>query len=150
MLYEIMKRFLVKKNPRSLPTSHEFPAKYCTLQLSILENKRVLFLKKYEVYQISRIVLFEINRWPLDVLTFLSHGFGTNNTTVTITYAQFYFHFFSFSDPNCSNCHCGHICHTHFPLEPIAQWLDLCHSGRKLSFYCSTNGLSDRLNGFHL
>ena len=29
------------------------------------------------MYQVSRIVLFEINRWPLDVLTFLIHGFVT-------------------------------------------------------------------------
>ena len=35
-----------------------------------------LFLKKYEVYQVSRIVLFSSNRWPLDVLTFLIYGFG--------------------------------------------------------------------------
>ena len=44
-------------------------------QLSILTNKNVLFQKKNEVYQVSRIVLFSTNRWPLDVLTFLIHGF---------------------------------------------------------------------------
>ena len=44
-------------------------------QLYILTNKKVLFLKKYELYQVSKIVLFEIDRWRLDVLTFLIHGF---------------------------------------------------------------------------
>ena len=45
-------------------------------QLSILTNEKVLFLNKmYEVYHFSRIVLFSTNRWPLDVLTFLIHGF---------------------------------------------------------------------------
>ena len=28
------------------------------------------------MYQVSRIVLFSTDRWPLDVLTFLIHGFG--------------------------------------------------------------------------
>jgi hypothetical protein len=45
-------------------------------QLSILTNKTFLFLKKCEVYKVSRIVLLEINRWPLYVLTFLILGFG--------------------------------------------------------------------------
>jgi hypothetical protein len=43
------------------------------------KTKKVLFLKKqkkYEVYQVSRIVLFSTDRWPLDVLTFLIQGLG--------------------------------------------------------------------------
>mgnify|MGYP001389114537 CR=1 FL=1 len=31
----------------------------------------ILFLKEYEVYQVSRIVLLSADRWPPDVLTFL-------------------------------------------------------------------------------
>ena len=76
------------------------------------------------------------------------HHCNYNICPILFSFIFFFFHFQILS--NRSNCHCGHICHTHFPLEPIAQWLDLCHTGRKLSFYCSTNGLSDRLNGFHL
>ena len=45
-------------------------------QSSILTNKKVLFLKKYEVYHVPWIALFSANRWYLDVLTFLIKGFS--------------------------------------------------------------------------
>ena len=57
----------------------KFSAFYFDKQKSFLPKKR------HEVYQVSRIVLFEINRWPLDVLTFLIHGFGKT------TFERFFF-----------------------------------------------------------
>ena len=44
--------------------------------LSILKNKKVFFLKK--ILSVPWIVLSSANRWPLDVLTFLIHGFVWN------------------------------------------------------------------------
>ena len=58
----------VSRNPKS---------KRCSkFQLSILTNKKVVFLKKFEVYHVLWIVLISAKRWRLDVLTFLIHGFA--------------------------------------------------------------------------
>ena len=42
-----------------------------------MANKKGFFLKKYEVYQVSRIVLLSTKRWLLDVLTLLINSFGS-------------------------------------------------------------------------
>jgi hypothetical protein len=44
-----------------------------------LTNKKVLFLKKIEVYHVPWIALISAKRWRLDVLTFLINGFAQNN-----------------------------------------------------------------------
>ena len=62
--------------------SWNYKSKRCwKFQISTLTKKNVLFLKKsikrttmYNEY----LVLFSVNRWPLDVLSFLIHGFGIN------------------------------------------------------------------------
>ena len=42
------------------------------------KQKSFIPKKKYEVYQVSRIVLISANRWQLDVLTFLIQGYLTH------------------------------------------------------------------------
>ena len=41
-------------------------------------QKKVLFLKKYQVYHVPLVALFSANRWRLDVLTLLIKGFAQN------------------------------------------------------------------------
>ncbi len=41
-----------------------------------VDKQKSFIPKKYEMYQVSMAVHSETNRWPLDVLTFLIHGFS--------------------------------------------------------------------------